>query len=90
MLIGPGGLHVGDFSAFGEAVDDEGVHAVDAGDGDVQEEVVRTGDDEQADHLRQACGPFPELLDDGAGRGRMCREMSAWIDKIIGRLPLMP
>ncbi len=27
------------------------------------------GGDEQTEHLRQACGPFPEPLDDGAGRG---------------------
>jgi hypothetical protein len=42
VLIDQGGLHVDDFAAFGEAVDDEGVHAVNVRNSHVNEEVVST------------------------------------------------
>src|SRR4051794_18064078 len=53
VLVDDRGAHVRHLAALGEPVDDEGVQRVGVGHGDVQQEVVATRDDEDADGLGQ-------------------------------------
>jgi hypothetical protein len=62
VLIDDAGADVGDFGALGELVDNEGVKVLVASDGDVQEEVLVAGDDEDAQGLGQLRGPVAERL----------------------------
>lgn len=68
VLVGHRRLDVGDLTAFGETVDDEGVDAVDVRYGDVDHEVIGAGRHEQADGLGQLRRPLAELFDDGTRR----------------------
>jgi hypothetical protein len=57
------GVDVGYLGTLGELVDDEGVERVGVRYGDVEQEVVAAGDDENPDGLRQSVGPVAERLD---------------------------
>jgi quercetin dioxygenase-like cupin family protein len=68
VLVDHGRVHVGDLRALGQAVDHERVQRVGIRDRDVQQEVRRPRDDEDADDLRQLADPVAERLDDLAPR----------------------
>src|SRR5215218_10648610 len=67
MLENDRGSHIGDLGPFGEPVDDEGVEGIGVGDADMDQEVLRTRDDENIKGLRQPTGEVAEGLDSLAG-----------------------
>jgi fructose-1,6-bisphosphatase/sedoheptulose 1,7-bisphosphatase-like protein len=67
VFVDDAGAHVGDFGAFGELVDDEGIKLLVIGDGDVEQEVLAARDDEHADGVGEAGGPVAEGLDSAPG-----------------------
>jgi hypothetical protein len=63
MFVNDAGAHVGNFGAFGELVDNEGIELLVIGDGDVEQEVLATGDDEHADGVGEPRRPVAEGFD---------------------------
>jgi hypothetical protein len=67
MLENDRGSHIRDLGPFGEPVDDEGVEGIGVGDADMDQEVLRTRDDENIKGLRQPASEIAEGLDSLAG-----------------------
>ena len=67
MLENDRGSHIGDLGPFGEPVDDEGIEGIGVGDADMDQEVLRTRDDENIKGLRQPASEIAECLDSLAG-----------------------
>jgi hypothetical protein len=67
---GPGhGWPAPSLGALCQPVDGERIERLDVADGDVQQEVLLPGRDEDAERLRKPAGPLAEGLDGPPGRG---------------------
>jgi hypothetical protein len=63
VLVNDRGVDVGHFGPFGQPVDHKRVERGGVRNGDMEEEVVATGDDEDADGFGELVRPVAESLD---------------------------